>query len=135
MVTARLLKRVFGYLINFILYVGLGFGCAGLLTIPFELHILLFFFYAALFSLAIALIFNTIIILITKGYTVGNSIFGVKYVSNNGLNITFKQSLIRSFAESTLIFALLDLFYISKYRTERGVIDRLSDSFAIDIRL
>lgn len=132
---ARLFKRILGYLINFILYVGMGFAFMAIITQFFELHILLFLLYAALFAIASALVLNFLIILITRGYTVGNVIFGVKYVSDNGQRINFKQVLIRAFAESTLIFVLLDLFYIIKNRTERGVIDRLSSSFAIDTRI
>ena len=39
---ARLFKRILGYLINFILYVGMGFAFMAIITQFFELHILLF---------------------------------------------------------------------------------------------
>ena len=71
---------------------------------------------------------------VTKGYTLGSAIIGVKYVSSDGKNIKFSQIIIRSGSESILIFAFIDLIYLVRNRTERGAIDRLSDSFAIDIR-
>ena len=132
---ASLVKRALGYLINVVIFVGFGFLFVGLMSIVFDIHIALVILFALLFALAVGIIFNIAIMFLSKGYTIGNAIFGIKYVSSDGQKINFKQTLIRSLAEATIIFILLDMFYLFKNRTERSVIDHLSDSFAIDVRL
>ena len=135
METARLAKRAWAYIINLVFYLGTGFACA----IPF-LTLFRWPVYAyILISLGIAFVFSLIndllIMLLTRGYTVGSAIMGVRYVASDGKKLSFKQALVRSGSESIFIFAFLDLIYFLKNRTERGVIDRLSDSFAIDTRI
>ena len=135
METARLAKRVWAYIINLVFYLATGFACG----IPF-LTLLSWPVYAyILISLGIAFVFSLIndllIMLLTRGYTVGSAIMGVRYVASDGKKLSFKQALVRSSSESIFIFAFLDLIYFLKNRTERGVIDRLSDSFAIDTRI
>ena len=135
METARLAKRVWAYIINLVFYLATGFACGipflTLLSWPVYVYILI--------SLGIAFVFSLIndllIMLLTRGYTVGSAIMGVRYVASDGKKLSFKQTLVRSGSESIFIFAFLDLIYFLKNRTERGVIDRLSDSFAIDTRI
>ena len=135
METARLAKRVWAYIINLFFYLTTGFACSipflTLLSCPVYAYILI--------SLGIAFVFSFIndllIMVLTRGYTVGSAIMGVRYVASDGKKLSFKQALVRSGCESTLIFVFFDLIYFLKNRTERGVIDRLSDSFAIDTRI
>ena len=135
METARLTKRVWAYIINLFFYLATGFGCGvlflTLLSWPVYAYILI--------SLGIAIIFSFVndllILMLTRGYTVGSAIMGVRYVASDGKKLSFKQALVRSGSESIAIFVIFDLIYFLKNRTERGVIDRLSDSFAIDTRI
>ena len=78
---------------------------------------------------------DLLILMLTRGYTVGSAIMGGRYVASDGKKLSFKQALVRSGSESIAIFVIFDLIYFLKNRTERGVIDRLSDSFAIDTRI
>ena len=135
METARLIKRIWVYVINLILYLGIGFlSCipfVALLKVPTVLYLHIAFCTAIILSLFI----DYLILVVSKGFTIGSAIMGVKYVSSDGNRLNHKQCMVRSCSESIVIFAVMDLIYFIKYRTERGVIDRLSDSFAIDTRI
>ena len=135
METARLFKRFWVYTINLIFYLGIGFAVASPILVFTKLPLVLYFHVAAAASAIISFFFDLFLLVVSKGYNIGSAIFGVKYVSSNGERINRRQAMIRSASESTLVFVLLDLIYFLRYRTERGVIDRLSDSFAIDTRL
>lgn len=133
METAILSKRVWVYIINLVLYLGIGFlGALPFLTL-LKVHALLYVLFAIIIAILISFIFDLIILICSHGYTIGSAILGVKYVSSDGQRLTKRQCFIRSASESILIFVLFDWIYFAKNRTERGVIDRLSDSFAIDI--
>ena len=134
METAVLSKRFWVYFINLVIYVLVGF----LSSLPFLLvlhfHPLLYVLIAVLISMILSFVLDYVLLVATKGFTIGSAIFGVKYVGYDGKIITGKQAFIRSGSETILIFVLFDLIYFIKSRTERGVIDRLSDTFAIDLR-
>ncbi len=134
METAVLSKRVWMYIINLIFYVGVGFGAASPIYVVLHWHILSYVGIALGIAIIFSFAFDCILLKITKGYTIGSAILGVKFVSSDGQRIGGRQIIIRSMAESILIFAFLDWIYFLKNRTERGVIDRLSDTFAIDNR-
>ena len=135
METARLNKRVLLYIINFLFYIGVGFAVASPFINVLHVHIAIYILISFGMGIILSFVLDFILLIITKGYTIGSAIFGIKYVSGDGKKITKKQAFIRSAYESIFIFVILDLIYFLKYRTERGVIDRLSDSFAIDTRL
>ena len=134
METAVLSKRVWMYIINLIFYVGVGFGAASPIYVLLHWHVLAYVGIALGSAIILSFVLDCILLKGTKGYTIGSGILGVKFVSSDGQIINGKQIVIRSMAESILILAFLDLIYFLKNRTERGVIDRLSDTFAIDNR-
>ena len=135
METARLSKRVWAYIFNLILYVGTGFGVCAPLYIIFALHPLIYVLISLGEAIIASFIFDCLLMAGTKGRTIGSAIMGVKYVASDGERLSGKQIIVRSSSESTLIFVLFDLIYFLNNKTERGVIDRLSDSFAIDTRI
>lgn len=135
METARLSKRIWGYIINLILYLGVGFGAAVPFLTLLNLHVALYILIALGIAIVSSLLLDILIIALSHGYTLGSAIMGVKYVASDGKRLNGKQIVVRSACESLLIFVFLDLIYFIKNRTERGVIDRLSDSFAIDTRI
>lgn len=142
METAVLSKRVWMYIINLIFYVGVGFGASVPIYhaihsyIPqyMQWHIIVLVGLALGIAIILSFAFDSFLMKVSKGYTIGSAICGVKFVSSDGQVINGKQIVVRSMAESILILAFLDLIYFLKNRTERGVIDRLSDTFAIDNR-
>lgn len=134
METAVLSKRIWLYIINLIFHLGIGFASASPFIVYLHVHPVLYLLIAAGIAIVFSFFFDIFLLSVTKGYTLGSAILGVKYVASDGKRITMSQIIIRSGSESILIFALIDFFYLVKNRTERGAIDRLSDSFAIDIR-
>lgn len=134
METAVLSKRIGIYLFNLILYLAMGFGASLPFSMVLHWHVAYYILISLSITIILSFLFDFILTLITRGYNLGSAIFGVKYVSMDNKRITAKQAFIRSSSESIFIFALFDLFYFIKNRTERGVIDRLSGTFAIDNR-
>lgn len=135
METARLNKRILLYIINFLFYIGVGFAVASPFLNVLKVLVAIYILISFGMGIILSFIFDFILLIITKGFTIGSAIFGIKYVASDGNKISKRQAFIRSAYESIFIFVILDLIYFLKYRTERGVIDRLSDSFAIDIRI
>ena len=135
METAILAKRIWIYIINTIIYYGVGFACALPFLLVLKLHPVFYVMIGVGFSTVISFIFSFIALMISRGYTFASAILSVKYVSSDGSGINNKQILIRASLESVAIFIFFDFIYFVKNQTERGVIDRLSDSFAIDNNL
>ncbi len=135
METAILSKRVWIFIMNMVLYHVLGFAAALPFLLIIHLHVALYILIGIGFSILISLVFNYLILTISRGYTLASALLGVKFVSSDGKKLNQKQIAVRSIMESIAILAFFDFIYFVKNRTERGVIDRVSDSFAIDIRL
>ena len=133
METAILSKRIWLYIINTILYHGIGFCAALPFLLILKIHTFFYIMIGIGFSASVSFLLSMMFLVFTHGYTFGSALFKVKYVANDGNQINKKQMAIRSVSESVAILALLDLIYFIINRTERGVIDRLSDSFAIDM--
>ncbi len=133
METAVLSKRVWIYIINTILYFGIGFTSALPFLLTLHLHVALYIIIAIGFTTVVSFLLALFLLSVSHGYTFGSALLRVKYVSYDGQRIYFKQILVRAAAESIWIFAFFDLIYFINNHTERGVIDRLSNSFAIDI--
>lgn len=134
METAVLSKRIGLYLFNLFLYLGIGFGGSLPFLLLLHLHVVYYLLISMGITIAFSFLFDFFLICVTKGFNIGSAIFGVKYVSINNDIISAKQAFIRSSSESIPIFVIFDFLYFLRYRTERGVIDRLSGTFAIDIR-
>ena len=134
METATLSKRFWAYVINAILYLGFGFAAGLPFFLLLHVHLVAYIFISLGLAIIISFFLNFFLMMVTKGYNIGNAIFGVQYVARGEERINVRQAFIRSGSESIFIFILFDLFYFMKNRTERGVIDRISDTFAIDVR-
>ncbi len=133
METASLGKRILIFVANTILSLGCGFAAATPFLVVLHWHPALYVIYSLAFSGITCFILEFLVLLISKGYTIGSAIVGVKFVSPDAKKISAKQMTIRAICESVYMFAIFDLGYFIKNKTERGIIDRLCDSFAIDI--
>lgn len=134
METAVLSKRVWLYIINLIFHLGVGFAAASPFIVYLNIHVVFYLLIAIGIAVVFSFFFDIFLLSVTHGYTLGSAIIGVKYVSSDAKRISLPQIIIRSGSETIFIFVVIDFFYLVKNRTERGAIDRLSDSFAIDIR-
>lgn len=135
METAVLRKRIWIYLINTIVYHGIGFAIALPFLLVIKLHIVFYILISLGFATVLSFVLACLILKISGGYTFASALLKVKHVSSDGGRINNHQILILAIFQSIAIFALFDLIYFLKNQTERGVIDRLSDSFAIDNNL
>ena len=134
METVSLVKRAIIYILSGILYSVIGYGSALPFLLILNLNIWIYIAIGLGFSVVISILFSYLILLISKGYTIISFFFGVKVVGVEEKNITSKQAIIRAFNENIVIFTIIDLVYLISHRTERGVVDRLSDTFMIDTR-
>ena len=135
METARLAKRIWAYIINLVLYLGIGFGASVPFVTLLHLPIVAYIFISLGVAIVSSFLLDILLMSVTHGFNIGCAILGVKYVASDGKRLSGKQVVIRSASESIVIFIVFDLVFFIKNKTERGVIDRLSDSFAIDIRI
>lgn len=135
METAGLSKRIWIYIINMIIYHTIGFACALPFLLVIKLHPLFYALIGLGFAFLLSFLLTFLVLKISKGYSIASALFKVQHVNSDGGVLNNKQILILSIFESIVIFALFDLIYFLKNQTERGAIDRLSDSFAIDNNL
>ncbi len=135
METARLAKRIWAYIINLILYLEIGFGASVPFVTLLHLPIVGYIFISLGVAIVSSFLLDILLMSVTHGFNIGCAILGVKFVASDGKRLSGKQIVIRSASESIVIFVVFDLVFFIKNKTERGVIDRLSDSFAIDIRI
>ena len=127
-------KRLWLYIINVLAYTGLSFVAC----LPFLLLVKLAVgWYIAIsigVAIASAVVFRYLLIRIMHGYTIISFFFGVKYIGVEERELHKQQVIIRVINEAILFLLLLDLIYLKSNHTERGVIDRISNSFTIDLR-
>lgn len=131
---ASLSKRLWAYIINLIFYLAISFAGSLPFLISLKIEVFLYIIISLGISFLLSFIFDIILLIIFKGYTLGSAIMGIKYVGGDAKRLKKKQIVILSLGESIPIIVIFDLIYFLKTHTERGIIDRLSDSFAIDTR-
>ena len=134
METVSLLKRTIIYVLNTIFFSASGLGIATPFLLILDVGVFWYIIIGVAIAISLSIAMNFLALWLSKGYTMISVLFGVKVVCAEEKNINKKQAIIRMLCESLLIFAVLDLIYLIKNRTERGVIDRLSDTFMIDLR-
>lgn len=134
METVSLLKRIFIYIINALVFSAIGLAALLPFLLEFDLPLVWYIILGVTLALLLSLIINFLTLWFSKGYTFISFLFAVKLVGVEEKSVSQKQAIIRALCETLLIFAILDMIYLLKNRTERGVIDRLSDTFMIDLR-
>lgn len=134
METVSLLKRTIIYILNALLFSALGLAAALPFLLVLGVGVFWYIVIGVSFAYLLSLFINSLTMILSKGYTIISVLFGVKVVGVEEKSVNRYQAFIRMLCETLLIFAILDLIYLVKNRTERGVIDRLSDTFMIDLR-
>ncbi len=129
-----LAKRVWIYVISLLFYTASGFASALPFLLIENIYIWLYILIGIGFSLAASIILNFFILIASGGYTIISFLFSVKIVGVEEQRITPKQALIRAFNASVIFFLIADLIYLISHHTERSIIDRLSDTFMVDMR-
>lgn len=134
MKTIDLRKRLFIYIIDMFLYSGLAFLsiCPFIFICKIDLwiDILMGIGFVILYSF----VFTFLLLKLFRGYTIISAIFGAKVVGVEEKKITTSQALVRALNQSLWIILLFDIIYLLANKTQRGVIDRLTDTFVVDMR-
>lgn len=134
METVSLLKRLFIYAINALVFSAIGLTALLPFLLNFGLPLVWYIILGVTLALFLSLVINFLTLWLSKGYTFISFLFAVKVVGIEEKSVSQKQAIIRVLCETLLIFAIFDVIYLIKNRTERGVVDRLSDTFMIDLR-
>lgn len=134
MKTISLKKRLLIYFIDMIIYGGLTFLSIYPFIFLLKWHVLLIILLILVFLCLYTFLFTFMQLTLFKGYTLVTAILGIKVVGVEEKNITVTQSLIRALNYGLWILLIYDLIYLIKNRTERGIIDRLSDTFLVETR-
>lgn len=134
MKTINLRKRLFIYIIDMLIYSGLAYisiyPFIFILKIDLWIDIIMGIGFIILYSFD----FTFLLLKLTGGYTMISLIFGAKVVGVEEKRITTSQAFIRSLNQSLWIILLFDVIYLITNKTQRGVIDRLTDTFVVDMR-
>ena len=133
METISLVKRIIIYIFNAIIYTAIGFASALPFLLILHKEIWIYILIGLSFSIVTSVVLIFLLLFFTGGYTITSFLFKVKVVGVERKRITLGQALIRAFNETIVILAIFDLIYLLYHHTERGVIDRLSDTFVIDL--
>lgn len=117
-----------------IIYSGLAFLSSWPFVFEYKLHAFFLVLIIAGFIFAYSFILNFLLLKMLRGYTIISAILGVKVVGVEEKNISVNQAFIRSLNQALWIIVIYDLIYLVKNKTQRGVIDRLTDTFVVDMR-
>ena len=127
-------KRIFVYLIDFLIALMIGIGA----SVPLFLFTSMPYFFALLFAflftyLAYFLI-NIFIMHISKGYTLGGLILWVRNVNEDGSTLTYKKIIERNLYLGLLPLALINAIDYFIHNAHKLVLDRLIDIDVIDVK-
>lgn len=129
---ARFEKRIFAYLIDILIAVGLGCTSGALLfiytKIPWYFSMLL----TILNCYLIYLIINVPLMFFTKGRTIGSFIFRIKTISVDNNPITFKDCLIKNLYFGLIPVTIVNAVYMLIVHTEKTIIDTITDTISVD---
>lgn len=94
-------------------------------------------YYSILISLCafpiIYFIYSYVYMRISKGYTLFSYLFRVKYVKEREEPINKSQAFLISFHQMIIIFAVIDILYLVLFRVERGLIEKISNTFCLSL--
>ncbi len=132
--TVKLYKRTLIYLFDILIAGVISFSLFTPFFISKDLSLITYLILCFVFWAAIFPFYELVVYYLLQGFTLASFVFGVRYVSLNEKRPTFKQCLIRVICEAVFVFAFFDFFFFLVYKTRRGAIDRLSNTFGVDVR-
>lgn len=132
--TVKLYKRTLIYLLDVLIAGVISFSLFTPFFLSKSLTLNIYLILCFVSWIVIFPLFELAFLYLLQGYTLASFIFGVRFVSLNEKRPTFKQCVIRVICEAIFIFALSDFFFFLAYKTRRGAIDRLSNTFGVDVR-
>ncbi len=135
---ARYEKRIFAYLIDLVLAVAPSFAAAIVMYIylPPNFDIPLYFYALGveIASYLLFIIFTFFFILMSKGYTFGSLIMGIKIIHPNRIPLTARDAFLRGATIGVLPMVLVNAIYMISVHTERTIFDRITETVVVDYR-
>ena len=124
MISAKLYKRFFAYLIDLLACTCASFSLLCFIFLKWSDLLYLYIILGFVFTYIFYFVFLPLINFLSKGYSLGYAIFGIKIVNKANANLSFKQLYIKSCIEVFIFLYLIDCLFILTNRTEISAIDQ-----------
>ncbi len=135
---ARYEKRIIAYLIDLILAFAppLAAAIVVYLRLPpnFDLPLYFYFLGVEIASYLLFIIFSFFFIIISKGFTFGSLIMGIKIMHPNRIPLTARDAFLRGVTIGVLPMVLANAVYMLAIHTERTIFDRITETVVVDYR-
>ena len=135
---ARYEKRLTAYLIDLLLAFAPPLVLSIILyaRIPSDINPPLYFYFLAveLVTYALFVFFSFFVLIISRGYTIGALIMGIKVIHPNRVPLTAREAFLRSITIGVLPMVLANAVYMIAVHTERTIFDRISETVVVDYR-
>ncbi len=135
---ARYEKRVIAYLIDLVVAFAPAFASALILYFMYQSSFNLpIYFYVLAVELAtylVFIIFTFLFLVISKGFTFGSLILGIKVMHPNRLPLTARDAFLRGVTIGVLPLVLVNAIYMISVHTERTIFDRMTETVVVDYR-
>lgn len=130
---ARFEKRLFSYLVDFILPLAGGILTSLLfLKIPYFPWFVIFIF-AILFTYFYYLFINLVLMAIFKYRTLGMIIFKTKMIKNDGSEAAFKDCVVKCLYLGLVPFSVINAIYMITVHTEITLFDKMTNTLVVEV--
>ena len=135
---ARYEKRIIAYLIDLILAFAQPLAAAIVVyfRLPpnFDLPLYFYFLGVEIASYLLFIIFSFFFIIISKGFTFGSLIMGIKIMHPNRIPLTARDAFLRGVTIGVLPMVFVNAVYMLAIHTERTIFDRITETVVVDYR-
>lgn len=136
---ARYEKRIIAYLIDlvsatipaFALFLFLYIFTKDKVDIPGYFFALA----AQLLTFIFFVLFTFLFLIISKGYTLGSLIIGIKVIHITKRAPSIKESFLRAITIGVIPMVIINVIYMLAVHTEKTIFDRISETIVVDSRL
>ncbi|MFA5421552.1 MAG: RDD family protein [Bacilli bacterium] len=135
---ARYEKRVIAYLIDLLIAFAPPLVVAFLLYfhLPDGPSVPLYFYFLVveIATYLLYIVFTFIFSMISRGFTLGSLIMGIKIMHPNRLPVTAREAFIRGVTIGLLPMVIVNAIYMISIHTERTIFDRITETVVVDYR-
>ncbi len=100
----------------------------------FDLPLYFYFLGVEIASYLLFIIFSFFFIIISKGFTFGSLIMGIKIMHPNRIPLTARDAFLRGVTIGVLPMVLANAVYMLAIHTERTIFDRITETVVVDYR-
>lgn len=131
---ARFNKRVIAYLIDLLISYGIGAWLSSYLYLKTSFPWYFSLFLTILICYLVYILINTPFMAISRGKTFGGLILGIKMVTKDNHNVSFRQIFIKNIYLGLLPFSIANAIYMLIVHTEITLFDKMTDTITIDTK-